>query len=86
VEAMAQTMRSSERSVAQTILNSVGYVTAGLVFVLGIVVLTGYLLPPGIPSNYKTILGIVMLIYGTYRIVMIRMKQKNTRRRSLYDE
>ena len=82
---MTYTMRSREQSTAQAILNIVGYATAGLIFLVGIVVLTGFLLPPYIPSNYRTILGIVMLIYGTYRLVMIRLKQKRGGRRR-YDE
>ena len=82
---MTYTLKTREQSVAQVILNIVGYVTAGLIFLVGIVVLTGYLLPAHIPPNYRTILGVVMLIYGTYRIAMIRMKQRSGRRR-MYDE
>ena len=64
---------------AQLILRIVGSITAGLVLIVGIIVLTGSLIPSSVPENYRVVLGIVMVIYGTYRIVMIWMKQRQER-------
>ena len=64
----------------QLILYIVGGITAALVLVVGIILLAGYLLPAYIPDNYRTILGIVMVIYGCYRIVMIWLKYRKAKR------
>jgi len=64
---------------AQLILRIVGSITAGLVLIVGIIILTGSLIPSSVPENYRVVLGIVMVIYGTYRIVMIWMKQRQER-------
>jgi hypothetical protein len=64
---------------AQLILRIVGSITAGLVLIVGIIILTGSLIPSSVPENYRVVLGIVMVVYGTYRIVMIWMKQRQER-------
>lgn len=66
--------------VAQIILHIVGLMTAGLILVVGIVILVGALIPAYVPSNYRTILGVVMVLYGTYRILMILIRQRSKRR------
>ena len=66
--------------IAQLILRIVGLMTAGLILVVGIVILIGVLIPAYIPSNYRTILGVVMVLYGTYRILMILIRQRSQRR------
>ena len=65
---------------AQLILRIVGFFTSGLILLVGIVVLAGFLLPDYIPSNYRITFGIVLVIYGTYRMIMIAMKLRNERR------
>jgi len=64
---------------AQLILRIVGSVTAGLILIVGIVILVGWLIPSSVPEHYRTVLGIVMVIYGTYRIIMIWKKQRRER-------
>ncbi len=64
---------------AQLILRIVGSITAGLVLIVGIIILTGSLIPSSVPENYRVVLGIVMVVYGTYRVVMIWMKQRQER-------
>jgi hypothetical protein len=64
----------------QLILNIVGGVTAGMVLILGIIILTGELLPSYIPDNYRTIMGAVMILYGTYRLAMLYIKERARRR------
>ena len=64
----------------QLILDIVGGITATLVLVVGIILLAGYLLPAYIPDNYRTILGIVMVIYGCYRLMMMWLKYRKAKR------
>jgi hypothetical protein len=70
----------------QLILNIVGSVTAGMVLVLGIIVLTGELLPSYIPDNYRVVMGVVMIIYGTYRLVMMYIKERARRRFDVHSD
>ena len=65
--------------IAQLILRIVGLMTAGLILVVGIVILVGALIPAYVLSNYRTILGVVMVLYGTYRILMILIRQRSQR-------
>jgi len=45
-----------------------------------IIILTGELLPSYIPDNYRTIMGAVMILYGTYRLAMLYIKERARRR------
>jgi hypothetical protein len=62
---------------AQLIIRITSYITAGLILVVGIVVLAGYSLPDSIPTNFRIILGSMMVLYAAYRIVMISVKKRN---------
>ena len=68
---------------AQLILRIVGSITAGLVLIVGIIILTGSMIPSSVPENYRIVLGVVMVIYGSYRIVMIWMKQRQERNKDV---
>jgi hypothetical protein len=61
---------------AQMFVRIVSSATAGLVFILGIILLTGWFLPPAMPENLRLIMGIVLVLYGGYRLVMIWMTRK----------
>ena len=63
----------------QTIVTTVGYVTAGIVLLAGIAIIVGLVLPAYVPDNYRIIVGIVLFIYGVYRSVMLWIKQKSQR-------
>lgn len=65
---------------AQTIINLVSYVTVGLVLVVGIMSVTGYLIPEYVPDNFRLMMGIVLVLYSVYRIATIWTKQRNARR------
>ncbi len=54
----------------------VGYVLSGFLFVCGIAIATGLLMPPTMPQKFRIMFGIVMLLYGIYRFVNIRIKQQ----------
>jgi hypothetical protein len=62
---------------AQLIIRITSYITAGLILVVGIVVLAGYSLPDSVPTNFRIILGSMMVLYAAYRIVMISVKKRN---------
>lgn len=63
---------------AQSFLRIVSSATAGLVLALGVLLLTGWFLPPTMPDNLRLIMGIVLVVYGGYRLAMIWwMKKKN---------
>lgn len=64
----------------QIIVRIVGYITASAVLIVGIGILIGGLLPAYIPSNYRIIAGAMMVLYGIYRITMIRLKRRNDKR------
>ena len=53
-----------------------GYLLSGFLFVCGIVVAAGFFMPPTMPSRVRVMFGVVMLLYGVYRFVNIRMKQQ----------
>jgi hypothetical protein len=65
---------------AQLIVRIVGIFTAGLVLLVGAVILAGAFMPAYIPEQYRWLLGVIMVIYGTYRIVMIWVKQRRDQR------
>lgn len=65
---------------AQSLLRVVNYMTASTVLIVGAVFLSGYLVPGYVPSNFRIIMGSVMILYGIYRLVMTRMKEQRERR------
>lgn len=46
----------------------------------GIAVLTGIVLPPAAPRPLRLTLGIVFLLMGIYRLLMIRLQVKQAER------
>ncbi len=65
---------------AQVLFRIISFVTACLILLLGIMLLAGPMIPAYIPANYRIILGVVMILYGSYRIVMVVLKQRNASR------
>jgi len=61
----------------QTILTAVSLTTASMILLIGVVLLTGFFLPAGIPANYRYTLGAVMTLYASYRIGVIWYKAKH---------
>ncbi len=66
--------------IAQTIFRIVSFITAAMILVVGIAILVGPLIPDYVPINYRIILGIVMVLYGGYRIAKVWLRQRNVRR------
>ena len=65
---------------ALAILNIVGYLTATIVFAVGIAILVGIIPLPSIPGTYRTALGVAMIGYGILRAVMLQIRQRKSRR------
>ncbi len=75
----AAQVRHADARVSNLIFTIVGGLTALLVLIVGIVLLTGVLLLENINEGYRTTLGIVMVVYGTYRLIMLWLKYRRTK-------
>jgi ABC-type multidrug transport system permease subunit len=53
-----------------------GYALSGFLFLCGIVIATGIFMPSTMPEKFRIMFGVVMLLYGVYRFVNIRIKQQ----------
>jgi hypothetical protein len=71
---------SSQDVLAQAMFRIISLVTASLILAVGIVILAGTFMPAYVPANYRIILGIVMILYGSFRILMVWIKQRNAHR------
>lgn len=54
-----------------------GYAMAAIFCCLGIIVLTGLLLPPA-PQEFRIVLGSVLVLYAVFRFITTRIKSKQT--------
>ena len=53
-----------------------GYVLSGFLFICGLIVATGLFIPPTMPEKLRIMFGVVMLLYGVYRFINLRIKQQ----------
>jgi len=53
-----------------------GYAIAGLMGVVGILVLSGILMTNGLTSQLRVLFGIVLVLYSVYRFMMTRTRSK----------
>jgi hypothetical protein len=53
-----------------------GYGIAGLMGIVGILVLSGVLASEGTPAQYRILFGIVLILYSAYRVMMTRTRRK----------
>jgi hypothetical protein len=72
--------RHADARVSNLIFSIVGGVTAALVLVVGVILLSGALLLESVNETYRTSLGIVMVVYGTYRLIMLWVKFRHAKR------
>ncbi len=67
----------------------VNFATAGLTFILGILILTGVIFPGHLDSS-KIMFGVVLIIYGVYRFVTtvskIKQLRQEERKTKLWEE
>ncbi len=62
------------------IVHTVGYITGGIVLAAGLLIISGYVVPSYVPSNFRIISGVVLILYGIYRPAMIYLKSRNEKR------
>jgi len=62
---------------ASKIIRAVSYLTASIVLIFGVMLLTGFLMPESIPLDFRIIMGVIVILYGIYRTVIIFVKQRN---------
>ena len=61
----------------------IGYVLGGVMFLLGLAILTGYLnvqTAEGTGGPLQTVFGTVMMLYGVYRFVLTIMQRRKAER------
>jgi hypothetical protein len=66
---------------AQDFIRVIGYGTAAIVSVAGIAIMVGLILPSYIPDNFRVVVGIILVLYGIYRMASLWGKQRNAKRR-----
>ncbi len=50
-----------------------------LFVLLGIAILSGFLMNQGLPKQFKIMVGIVLVLYGIFRFLMTLFKKNQTR-------
>jgi hypothetical protein len=60
------------------IMKYVAYVVASLFVLLGIAILTGYFMNDGVPTQFRIMAGVVLILYGIFRIVVTIFKKNTT--------
>lgn len=55
---------------------ALGYALSGIFFAFGVVVILDLIIPEYVPKQFRITLGIVLLLWGMYRFVLTRMKNK----------
>ncbi len=53
------------------------YLMATIFIILGAAFLAGYFIPINFPLKFRIILGVVFILYGTFRIVITYFKNNN---------
>jgi NADH:ubiquinone oxidoreductase subunit 6 (subunit J) len=54
----------------------VGYVISTFLFVVGVLILSGFLFPPNVPQKFRIMFGVVLVLYGIYRFLTSRIKKR----------
>ncbi len=62
---------------AALIFRIVSYITASMILFVGIIVTFGWFIPAYIPENMRIILGVMMILWGIYRIATTRKRQQH---------
>ena len=60
------------------IMKYIAYIVASLFIVLGIAILCGYVMKGNLPSQFKVMTGVVLILYGVFRIVITVLKKNTT--------
>ena len=60
-------------------------VLSGAAMILGVLVITGVLVPRTLPEEFRVVIGVVITLYGLYRIVVEYTRMSNENRTSSMD-
>ena len=61
---------------AKSLIRIFGYSTASIVLIVGIAIIFGIVFPSFIPDNFRIIIGVVFVLYGGYRGMMLWVQQR----------
>jgi uncharacterized membrane protein HdeD (DUF308 family) len=54
-----------------------GYAASTTLSLTGILIIAGLLIPSYVPSKFRVLLGVVLLLYGIFRFVSLRFKRSD---------
>jgi hypothetical protein len=60
------------------IMKYIAYIVASLFIVLGSAILAGYYMRGGVPTQFRIMAGIVLILYGVFRIIITIFKKNTT--------
>ncbi|MCL5029160.1 MAG: hypothetical protein M1480_09090 [Bacteroidetes bacterium] len=60
------------------IMKYFAYVIAVLFIILGIAILGGYFITENVPSQFRVMIGVVLVLYGAFRLVMTYSKKNES--------
>jgi uncharacterized membrane protein HdeD (DUF308 family) len=60
---------------AARFLRYFGYAASTILSLFGVLVLAGLLIPSYVPSNFRMLFGVVLVLYGIFRFVSLRFKK-----------
>ena len=60
---------------AAKFLRYFGYAASTTLSVAGLLIIAGLLIPSYVPSRFRVLLGIVLVLYGIFRFVSLRFKK-----------
>jgi len=56
-------------------LRCFGYAASTALSVTGLLIIAGLLIPSYVPSKFRVLLGVVLVLYGIFRFVSLRFKK-----------
>lgn len=60
------------------IMKYFAFAVSVLFVLLGIAILTGYIMNQGVPTQFRVMIGIVLVLYGVFRFLMTYFKKNQT--------
>jgi hypothetical protein len=54
-----------------------GYAASTTLSLTGLLIIAGFLIPSYVPSKFRVLLGIVLVLYGIFRFVSLRFKRSD---------
>ncbi len=68
------------------VMHIVNYLIRGLIIVIGIIFASGIFTPKSEDSSLMRVMGVVLILWGIYRILTYRMKYRQMLREQKRDE